>query len=161
MSQKERRDDSFIKKPVYPGGMAAYRKFIRDNLKYPKVALEKRIEGVVSLKYSIDHKGKVVDTKVIRGLGHGCDQEAERIIKLLQFEIPKGPRKLRVLFHKKTQITFRLPKEKPKKVAVPKSSGNLKLVYQFQPSKKKVAAKDKDSEKKVSKTSYTYTIKHR
>ena len=161
MSNKERRDDSFIKKPVYPGGTTAFRKFIKDNLKYPKAALSKKIEGVVSLKYSIDHKGNVVDTKVVRGIGHGCDKEAERIIKMLKFDIPKGPRKLRVLFHKKTQITFRLPKVKkkmaapPKKprVALPQNAAKTRVVYQYQPTQKK-----KDDAKAPAKRSYTYTI---
>ena len=112
MSAKERRDDSFIKKPIYPGGTAALRKFIKENLKYPKEALEHKTEGTVFVRYTVDHKGKVTETKVVKGIGHGCDKEAERIIKLLQFEIPKNPRKLRVTFHKKTQITFKLPKQK-------------------------------------------------
>ena len=112
MSSKERRDDSFIKKPVYPGGTTAFRKFIKENLKYPKTAFENKIEGTVFVQYTIDHKGKVIETKVLKGIGHGCDAEAERILKLLVFEIPKNPRKLRVTFHQKTQITFKLPKQK-------------------------------------------------
>jgi len=111
---RERKDNSFIKKPVYPGGNTAYRKFIKDNLKYPKEAVAKKIEGTVFLKYTIDHKGKVTEVQVLKGIGHGCNEEAKRIVKLLQFDIPKGPRKLRVTFHKKTQITFRLPKEQKK-----------------------------------------------
>lgn len=120
MSSKERRDDSFIKKPVYPGGNTAFRKFIKENLKYPKSALENKIEGTVFVKYTIDHKGKVIETKVMKGIGHGCDKEAERILQLLVFEIPKNPRKLRVTFHQKTQITFKLPKAKAKPQPNPK-----------------------------------------
>ena len=122
MSSKERRDDSFIKKPVYPGGNTAFRKFIKENLKYPKSALDNKVEGTVFVKYTIDHKGKVIETKVLKGIGHGCDAEAERILKLLVFEIPKNPRKLRVTFHQKTQITFKLPKPKAKVTPKPVSA---------------------------------------
>jgi len=146
MCAKERRDDSFIKKPVYPGGPTAYRKFIKENLKYPIAAKTNKIEGTVFVKYSINHNGKVSEAKVIKGIGHGCDEEAIRIIKLLKFEIPKGPRKLRVLFHQKTQITFRLPKEKkvtPQKIV---------YSYQYLPATKKT---EKQPPKK---RSYTFTI---
>lgn len=155
MSHKERRDDSFIKKPVYPGGNSAYRKFIKENLKYPKKALENKTEGVVFLKYSIDHKGKVVDAKVLKGIGDGCDEEAKRIVSLLKFDIPKGPRKLRVLFHKKTQITFRIPKQKakPKPVAPPLTPQKVRMVYQYQPKKKETVNKAKPA-----KRSYSYSI---
>lgn len=161
MRKKERKDDSFIKKPVYPGGTSAYRKFIKENLKYPKEALKNKTEGTVFLKYTINHKGVVTETKVIKGIGDGCDEEAERIISMLKFEIPKGPRKLRVLFHQKTQITFRIPKQKTKPKPAPTStsqkshatpiSGNRQLVYQYVPAKK--AHKDKP------KKTYTYTIR--
>lgn len=153
MSHKERRDDSFIKKPFYAGGTAAFRKFIKENLKYPKEALEKKVEGVVQVKYSIDYKGNVADAKVIKGIGHGCNEEAIRIIKKMKFEIPKGPRKLRVLFHKKTQITFRLPKKKANPVPKNPSQQKMRLVYQYQPTKKK-----SDTQTKPSKRSYSYTI---
>lgn len=155
---KERRDNSFIKKPVYPGGNGAYRKFIKDNLRYPKEAKEKKIEGIVFLKYTIDHKGSVTEVQVVKGIGHGCDKEAKRIIKLLKFDIPKGPRKLRVTFHKKTQITFRLPKEKKKAPPKPKTPAptpntnqKVRLVYQYKPAEKKSTT--------TKKKTYGYTIK--
>jgi len=150
---KERKDNSFIKKPVYPGGTAAYKKFIKENLKYPKAAKENKIEGVVFVKYTIDHKGKVIETQVMKGIGHGCDKEAKRIVSLLKFEIPKGPRKLRVTFHQKTQITFRLPKQKAKPVPKPAGPSRMNLVYQYVPTPKK-----KPSVEKKSNPSYGYSI---
>jgi len=160
MANKERKDNSFIKKPIYPGGTSAYRKFIKENMQYPKAALKNKTEGIVYLKYSINHKGDVIDTKVLKGIGDGCDEEAQRILKLLKFEIPKGPRKLRVLFHQKTQITFRLPKVK-KSIATPSSKPTAKplsnpaatrLVYNYQPASKKKAPPKKN------KGGYTITI---
>jgi len=109
---QEKKDKHFIKKPIYPGGQLAFKKFIADHLKYPKEALEKKIQGTVVLKYAIDHTGKVEDVKVIKSLGYGCDEEAVRVIKMLKFEIPKKPRKLRILFHKENKIFFKIPPEK-------------------------------------------------
>jgi len=113
--QKERKDKHFIKKPIYPGGRDALQKFIGANLKYPKEAFEKKIEGTVSLKYTIDYKGKVIESHVIAGLGHGCDEEALRLANMLKFDVPKSSRKVRVHFHKDLHIHFRLPKKKLQK----------------------------------------------
>ena len=159
---KERKDRSFIKKPIYPGGTSAYRKFIADNLKYPAAAIKNKTEGTVHLKYSINHLGKVIDSKVVKGIGDGCDEEARRIVSLLEFEIPKGPRKLRVMFTRKTQITFRVPKQKTKPEAKPQAvtqkpaTQKMNLVYNYVPSQK--IKKDKVEPSKKS-SSYTIVIK--
>ena len=109
--QKEKKDKHFIKKPVYEGGIHAMRKFIKDNLQYPPIALEKKIEGTVYLKYVLNYRGEVITTKVISSLGYGCDEEAERLVHLFQFKAPKN-RRFKVKFHKKIQIHFRLAEQK-------------------------------------------------
>jgi protein TonB len=115
--KKERKDKSFIKKPVYPGGTAAIKALIRDNLKYPEEALKHKIEGTVSLKYTIDHKGTVIETHVISGLGQGCDEEAIRLVRMLKFEVPKV-RGVKVLFHKDMHVHFRMPKPQVRQAPV-------------------------------------------
>ena len=71
------------KVPEYPGGMTELMKFIQENMRYPKSAAKKGIEGRVICKFtikkdgSIDHKSIIV----IRGLHKSLDKEAVRIIK--------------------------------------------------------------------------------
>jgi len=112
---KERKSKHFIKNPFYQGGLKAMREFISKNKKYPKEALEEKIEGTVFIKYTINYKGKVIETKVLKSLGYGCDEEAQRVVKLLEFEAPKN-RGIKVKFFKNIQIHFRLPKKKEKPV---------------------------------------------
>jgi protein TonB len=145
--QKEKKDKHFIKKPTYPGGRKALQEFIRKNLKYPKEALKHKIEGTVNLKYTINHKGKVIDTQVISGPGHGCNEEAERLAKLLKFDVPSQARKVRVTFTKDLHIHFRLPVKKTK------SPSTMKMRYTYAPSSAKGENQAADS------GSYTYTIK--
>ena len=114
---KERKDKHFVKKPSYPGGRDGLRKFIKTNLKYPSDAIEKKVEGTVSVKYTINHKGVVTEAHVVGGLGSGCDEEAIRLTRLLRFNAPKNPRNLRVTFHKDIHIHFRLPKQRPVKAS--------------------------------------------
>jgi protein TonB len=69
--------------PEFPGGMKELMKFIQENIRYPKSAAKKGIEGRVICQFtikkdgSIDHKSIIV----IRGLHKSLDKEAVRIIK--------------------------------------------------------------------------------
>jgi len=156
---KEKKDHHFIKKPIYPGGNKAFREFIYGNLKYPEDALKNKVEGVVVCKYEIDYKGNVSKVKVKKGIGHGCDQEAIRIIKLLKWEIPKEPRKLRVSFNKETKIKFTIPKkaldkkvQKPEQVTQKKSQS-----VQYTAVKTKPKSTNPKPQKKPK--TYSYTVK--
>jgi protein TonB len=139
----EKKNKQFVKKPFYKGGSLAFNKFIADNIKYPEEALKNNIEGTVLLRYSINYKGVVEDVKVIKSLGYGCDKEAIRLIKLLKFEVPKEPRKLKVLFNKETKMFFKLPAKK-------KDQTNVSYTL----SSKKNNENDTDSQG----TGYSYTV---
>ena len=108
--KKPKKDKNFIKLPKYLGGSATFKKFITDNLRYPKEALENKIEGVVHLKYDVNYLGEVIRAKVIKGLGYGCDEESLRLVKMLKYEKSKN-RGLRVTAKMKTKINFKLKKQ--------------------------------------------------
>ena len=132
--KKEKKDKHFIKKPMYPGGNRAMKAFIRKELQYPKEAHENRIEGIVRIRYTIDGEGNVIKTQVMISVGYGCDEEAQRVVELLKFHVPKN-RNLKVQFHKHINIPFKMPKSNP-----------LKMKYII------TAKKDENA------TSYNYTI---
>ncbi|MFK8162315.1 MAG: energy transducer TonB [Lewinella sp.] len=140
-----------VSKPVYPGGLAALKKFVAKQLKYPKAALEAKVEGTVLLRYGLDYRGKVTDVKVKKGLGHGCDEEAIRVVKLLRFTVPQSSKK-KVRIHQDINIHFKLPKAKPKKAA---NSQQVNISYTSSGNKigGKVAKK-----KPQTGSGYTYTI---
>ena len=106
---KPAKDKHFIKQPWYEGGPKAMKQFVTDNLRYPQEALAQRVEGTVTVRFDIDHKGDVVDAKTIgHALGHGCEEEAIRLVKAMKFMVDK-PHGLRVVYQKTIQIHFRLP----------------------------------------------------
>ncbi|MFZ1702958.1 MAG: TonB family protein [Saprospiraceae bacterium] len=107
--KKEKKDESFLKQPYFEGGDGALKDFIARNLQYPTQALEHRIEGSIPITYDINYKGVVTDVKLLHHIGYGCDEEAIRIVKMLKFIVPKVPRHMKVIFHKKMTIHFRLP----------------------------------------------------
>lgn len=144
--EKDKKKPLFIHQPEYPGGPKALTKFIYDNLRYPKEALENGVEGMVIVDYDIDYQGNVTATRVLQGLGHGCDEEACRVVKLLKFDVPKN-RGVRVLFHKKARIQFKKPKQQ---AAVP--AQQLQVNYTVTPSPAVENQEENKSE------TYTYTI---
>ncbi|HOY13549.1 MAG TPA: energy transducer TonB [Saprospiraceae bacterium] len=110
--QKGKKDDVFIKQPYFEGGPKALTTFIQSQIVYPQDALSNKTKGVVELNITINHLGAVTESVVLKSLGNGCDEEAQRIAKLIKFVVPKNPRKLKVLFHKNLRVTFNLPKTK-------------------------------------------------
>ena len=98
----------FLKIPTYPGGKVEYLKFINENIVYPEQALANRIEGDVYVVYNVDNIGKIVDVEVIKGIGHGCDEEAIRVIRMLVYE-PARNRGVRMKVEMRTRIHFKLP----------------------------------------------------
>lgn len=67
--------------PEFPGGMAAWAKFIQKNLKYPFMAQDANVQGKVYLSFVVEKDGSITDVNVLRGIGFGCDEEAVRVIK--------------------------------------------------------------------------------
>lgn len=104
---KHEKKDRFLKQPTYPGGMTGLKKFIAETLRYPESALQNKIEGIVSLRFDIDHKGNVSNVQLLTRIGHGCDEEAIRLILMLKF-ITYHTQGLRVVFHKNLNIHFML-----------------------------------------------------
>ncbi len=149
--KKEKREQHFIKKPYYEGGMSAMKIFIKQHLSYPELAKTNKVEGMVYVRYTINYKGNVINAKIITGIGYGCDEEAARLVKLLKFKVPKN-RNLKAVFHKNLQIHFRLSEVKtPKLNLASPPSTNLQYYYTKAP---KVAV-----EQKKKKLGYTIVIK--
>lgn len=145
---RETKDKHFVKKPYYEGGPTALKAFITKNLKYPEEARKNEVEGTVHVRYTISQKGKVTDTKVIAGIGHGCDEEAQRLVRLLKFTVPKNHIN-KVKFHKTIHIHFRLPKKK----------AQAGTSYQYTITSSDAEKKDNTGKQPPSKGGYSYTIK--
>ena len=58
----------------------------RDEAKYPKEALEKKVEGTVGLELVVDEDGKVESARVTRSAGSGFDESALAAAKNFLFE---------------------------------------------------------------------------
>ncbi|HEV7382189.1 MAG TPA: TonB family protein, partial [Dyadobacter sp.] len=68
------------KQPVFPGGVRAMYKFLGDNIKYPAAAANANVSGRVFLSFVVAASGEIRDVQVLKGIGHGCDEEAVRVV---------------------------------------------------------------------------------
>jgi TonB family protein len=125
MNLPHRKPESFIKQPSYPGGKKALDDFIKSHLQYPEEAIKNKVEGTVAVEYDVDVFGKVILTKVKHGIGYGCDEEAVRLVEMLQYS-KKRYKGMRVVFHMNINIHFRLNTASP--VPVPPQQ---QIVYNY------------------------------
>ena len=69
-------------KPEFPGGMAKWYSFLKNNFTPPD---EPGLKGKVLVSFVVEKDGSLTDIKVLRDIGYGSGKEAERVLK-------KGPK---------------------------------------------------------------------
>ncbi len=74
--------------PGFEGGMEVFYEYLRNNLRYPKIARRRGIQGRVFIQYIVDREGVIDDVKVVKGIGGGCDEEAMRVMQESPLWIP-------------------------------------------------------------------------
>lgn len=71
------------KYPEFPGGTTALFDFINKNVKYPKSARDKGIEGRVFVQFVVEKDGSLSSFTVLRGVSDELDAEAIRVLKAM------------------------------------------------------------------------------
>lgn len=74
--------------PAFPGGAAAFQRFLHDKIRYPAEALRKGVAGKVYVSFIIDEEGRIRDAAILRGLGAGLDEEALRLVRIMPWWTP-------------------------------------------------------------------------
>ncbi len=69
--------------PEFFGGQDALMKFLGKNIKYPSQATRANIQGRVILQFTVMPDGSIADIQTVKGIGFGCDEEAERVVRLM------------------------------------------------------------------------------
>lgn len=67
--------------PQFGSGESDLLNYLARNIKYPQMAKESGISGIVYVTFVVGKGGKVGDVRVLRGIGGGCDKEAVRVVK--------------------------------------------------------------------------------
>lgn len=98
--------------PSFPGGESAMQKYVGDNLKYPKEAFEKGIQGRVTIRFVVSETGAITNAVVIRGIDPACDAEALRVINAMPNWIPGKQNGKDVPVYFTLPIVYRLKTDK-------------------------------------------------
>lgn len=97
---------------AYPsGGKRHYKRYLEKNLQYPQQALLNNVEGRVTVQFAVETTGSLVDFKVIKGIGNGCDEEVIRLIKSGPKWIPTKRDDVAEKSVIKVRMKFQLPKK--------------------------------------------------
>jgi TonB family protein len=94
--------------PEFPGGQEAMMQFLRQEVKYPKEAEEKGLQGRVVVRYIIEKDGSISEVEIAKSVNEYLDAEAIRVVNAMPKWKP-GKQKgepVRVKFT--IPITFRL-----------------------------------------------------
>lgn len=69
--------------PGYPGGTDALKKFIAGNIRFPQDAKRQSISGIVQVTFIINKEGKILKPQVTKSVFPSIDEEALRVIGLI------------------------------------------------------------------------------
>ena len=67
----------------FPGGMSGYVRWLTDNLRYPAAAAKRKIEGKVTVAFTVDTDGSVSDIRVVTSADDSLDKETLRVMALM------------------------------------------------------------------------------
>ena len=74
--------------PSFPGGPGELDNYLRQNLRYPEAALNKKRQGAVLVSFIVTKDGSIRDVNVLKDRGFGTNEEAVRLIKSMPNWIP-------------------------------------------------------------------------
>lgn len=80
-----RAQDSFLN----PTDSVVLKSLSYSTVGYPKEALENGIEGTVYVAFDIDSTCAIVNVRILRGIGYGCDEQALEVIQKAKGELLK------------------------------------------------------------------------
>lgn len=110
---EEDYDKTFTKVEIeseYPGGTAAWARYLNKSLRYPQEAIDNEIQGTIVVQFIVDKEGNVSDVEAVSGPQELRD-EAVRVIKKSGKWTPAVQNGRQVKSYKKQPIVFKLETE--------------------------------------------------
>ena len=80
-------------------------------LPYPRQAQDNNISGTVILAFDIDSSCRIINIRVDKGIGYGCDEEAIKALKNCKPKFIGKIRNCNATFNLKQPFTFKSPED--------------------------------------------------
>jgi len=74
--------------PVFPGGSKELSRYLVNKIIYPEGARKANEQGVVYITFNVNKEGRVINTRVARGICPLLDKEALRLVEEMPNWIP-------------------------------------------------------------------------
>jgi len=94
------------KMPEFAGGQAALLRYLQKHLRYPGSALAAGVGGRVFMSFVVGADGSISDVTILKGLGYGLDEEAQRVVRQMPAWVPGYQSKHAVPVRFTLPITF-------------------------------------------------------
>lgn len=91
-------------------GRKAFSEYLKNNMRYPKDALDNKIEGKVTVQFFVETNGELSDFTAVKSIGYGCDEELIRLIKQGPPWSPSLKNGIPVRERVRIRLKFELPK---------------------------------------------------
>jgi len=105
-------EKTFLKVEIeseYPGGAAAWKRYLNKNFHYPEDGLSNEIQGIVIVQFIVDKEGNVSDVQAVSGPEEGgLREEAIRVIRKSGTWIPAVQNGRKVKSYKRQPVIFKL-----------------------------------------------------
>ncbi len=76
------------KMPEFAGGQAALLRYLQKHLRYPGAALAAGVGGRVFMSFVVGADGSISEVTILKGLGYGLDEEAQRVVRQMPAWVP-------------------------------------------------------------------------
>jgi len=91
---------------INPGDMTSKIILCESTLSYPLKAQENNISGTVTVLFDIDSNCIIVNIRIVKGIGYGCDEESINALKQCRYKFINGKRKCTEKFNLRQLFTF-------------------------------------------------------
>jgi periplasmic protein TonB len=92
----------------FPGGAQGWSEYLQKNLKYPKKAIKKNIQGIVRVQFLVDKAGNISEVMALNDPGGGLAEESVRIIANGPKWRPAEQNGKKVIYRHIQALTFKL-----------------------------------------------------
>ena len=110
-NNNEEQDEIFQvveEQPMFPGGMQELMTFLQTNIRYPKEAQDRGLQGRVVVQFVVNKDGSICDEHIVKSVDPQLDAEALRIVRSMPNWTPGKQRGKPVRVRFTLPVTFRL-----------------------------------------------------
>lgn len=95
--------------PTFPGGDTALNKYLADNVRYPAIAMENGVEGIVVVGFIVTADGSINNAKIVKFVDPDLEKEAIRVVVAMPAWIPAEKNGAPIEASAQVSVPFLLP----------------------------------------------------